>query len=172
VYVASRIDAADRREYLVAFNAGDAAASVTVPTSTPGSAWAPLLGTGATSSDAAGRAVVSVPPRSSVVLRAAEQLPQPAAPSVRVVARADAITGSYRLTATVPGADPSTVTFAVRRPGGAWTAVGSDDARPFRVYVPPVSGARSRVQVAAVVRDSAGQVAVSAPVAATLTPFE
>ncbi|MFN8171311.1 MAG: alpha-amylase family glycosyl hydrolase [Candidatus Nanopelagicales bacterium] len=172
VYVASRIDAADRREYLVAFNTGDAAASVTVPTSTPGSAWTPLLGAPATSSDAAGRAVVSVPPRSSVVLRAAQQLPQPAAPSVRVVARADAITGSYRLTATVPGADPSTVTFAVRRPGGAWTAVGSDDARPFRVYVPAVAGARGRVQVAAVVRDSAGQVATSAPVAATLTPFE
>ena len=33
--------------------------------------------------------------------------PQPAAPSVRVVARADAITGSYRLTATVPGAAAS-----------------------------------------------------------------
>jgi glycosidase len=172
VYVASRIDAADRREYLVAFNTGDADAAVTVATSTPSGTWSPLLGTNGASSDDRGRVALTVPARSSLVLRSGATLPQPGAPSVRVSVRADPINGSYRLTATVPGADPSTVTFATRRPGGAWTRVGTDDARPFRVFVPAATGAADRVQVAAVVRDSAGQVVASRPVSVVLTPFE
>jgi len=113
-----------------------------------------------------------VPARSSLVLRSGATLPRPGAPSVRVSVRADPITGSYRLTAAVPGADPSTVTFATRRPGGTWAPVGTDDARPFRVFVPAATGTASRVQVAAVVRDSAGQVVASRPVSVVLTPFE
>lgn len=170
VYAASRIDARDRREFLVAFNAGDTAVTVPVSTSTPATTWQPLLGSTGATSDGAGRVVVVLPPRSSTVLRADTPLPVTAPPTVRLAVRPDPVSGSYRLTATVPGTDPSTVTFAVRR-GGSWTTVGSDDARPFRVYLPPTTGSAARVQVAAVVTDTSGQVAVSAPVPVSLKPF-
>ena len=70
----------------------------------------------------------------------------------------------------MPGSDPSSVTFVTRRVGtSAWTVLGTDDARPFRVYVPPAKG--GPVEVAAVVRDSAGAVASTSPARVRLTPF-
>jgi glycosidase len=170
VFAASRIDAASRTEYVVAFNTGDAAARVTVPTSTPGTAWEGLLGSAGASSDASGAIAMTLPPRSTTVLRALAALPVPAAPTVSVRTAKDAISSRYRLTAAVPGTDPSSVTFVMRRPGSsAWTVLGTDDARPFRVYVPASGRA---VQIAAVVKDSAGQVASSSPTALRLTPFQ
>jgi glycosidase len=168
VYAASRIDATRRVEYLVAFNSSDQAASVSVPTSTPAASWRPLAGGTAASSDQAGVVAVTLPPRSSVVLEADRVLPPPAAPSVSLRVGKDRVTGRYRLAASVPGADPSSVTFLVRRAGGAWTVAGTDDARPFRVFVAP---GRGSVQVAAVVTDSAGQRAASSPVRVRITPF-
>jgi hypothetical protein len=47
--------------------------------------------------------------------------------------------------------------------------LGTDDARPFRVFVPPAKG-RS-VEVAAVVKDSAGQVASTSPLRVSIAPF-
>ncbi len=170
VFAASRIDSSTRREYLVAFNTGDDAASVSIPTSTPSSAWTPVLGGGGAQSDASGAVAVSIPARSSLVLKAANVLPLPSAPSVTVRAAKDFVTGTYRLTATVPGTDPSAVTFVMRRPGAAnWTPLGTDDARPFRVFVPPIKG--RPVEIAAVVKDSAGQVASTSPLRVSIAPF-
>ncbi|MCC6183309.1 MAG: alpha amylase C-terminal domain-containing protein, partial [Microthrixaceae bacterium] len=168
VFAVSRIDAGERREFAVVFNAGDGPAPARVPTSTPGATWQAVLGTGSGAgagsgfaSDASGALAVTVPARSALVLRADAALPVPAAPSVRVRVRPDAATGTYRLSAGVAGADPSTVTFVLRRGRGPWTVVGSDDARPFAVYVPPARGASARVQAAAIVQDSAGRTATS-----------
>jgi hypothetical protein len=111
---------------------------------------------------------VTLPPRSSVVLEADRVLPPPATPSVSLRVGKDRVTGRYRLAASVPGSDPSSVTFLVRRAGGAWTVAGTDDARPFRVFIAP---GRGSVQVAAVVTDSAGQRAASSPVRVRITPF-
>jgi glycosidase len=170
VFAVSRIDAAARREYLVAFNTGDDPASVRIPTSTPATAWSPLLGGSGAQSDASGTVAVTVPARSSLVLKASDTLPQPSAPSVSLRAAKDFVTGTYRLTAAVPGTDPGAVTFVMRRKGSAdWTVLGTDDARPFRVFVPPAKG-RS-VEVAAVVKDSAGQVASTSPLRVSIAPF-
>jgi glycosidase len=169
VFAASRIDAATRTEYVIAFNSGDEASTVTFPTSTPSTTWTPLLGSSAAATDAAARMTVAIPARSSIVLRADAPLPQPAAPSVTLKSSKDFPTGKYRLTASVPGADPSTVTFVMRRKGAAtWTPLGSDDARPFRVFVP---ASRANVEVVAVVKDSVGHVASSTSLPLRLVPF-
>lgn len=169
VFAASRIDAAARTEYVVAFNNGDSSASAVIPTSTPSSAWSALLGSGAPTSDAAGRITVTIPARSSLVLKAAKTLPTPTAPTVTVKGTKDFISGKYRLAATVPGTDPAVVTFVMRRKGSAdWTVLGTDDARPFRMFVTPARGA---FEVAAVVKDSTGQAAATAPARMSLAPF-
>jgi glycosidase len=169
VFAASRIDSANRREYVVAFNTGDTAATVSVPTSTPGATWTALLGSGSAASGADGAVTVAIPARGTRVLYADTPLPTPAVPSVTLRAAPDAITGSYRLTATVPGADPSSVTFLVREPGSAWRVVGTDDARPFRVFVPP---GRGRAELAAVVTDTVGRQATSATLRTLIRPFQ
>lgn len=168
VYAASRIDAVARTEYLVAFNAGDTAQAARIPTSTPSASWSPLLGGPSATSSTAGIVSVVVPARSSLVLRADTPLPVPGVPSVSVRVAKDFVTGRYRLTASVPGSDPSSVTFVTRRPGGAWIPLGTDDARPFRVFVTP---RRGTVDVAAVVIDSAGQRASASPLRVRLASF-
>jgi hypothetical protein len=168
VFAASRIDGQDLREYVVAFNSADTVATALVPTSTPNSAWMPLLDGTPVRSDSAGMVTIRVPARSSVVLQAEARLPQPGAPSVSVRVGKDFATGRYRVVATVPGADPSSVTFVVRRPGGTWRAVGTDDARPFRVFLPPGKG---MAEVAAVVTDTVGQLATASPLRVKIAPF-
>ncbi|MDP1878573.1 MAG: hypothetical protein Q8M17_13575, partial [Actinomycetota bacterium] len=117
-----------------------------------------------------GSMTVSIPPRGTVVLAATVEVPQPAPPSIRLKAGQDNVTGKHALTATVPGVDPATVTFVMRSKGGTgWTVIGSDDARPFRVFVTPAKG--RAVDVAAIVRDSVGQVAATTPFRISLAPF-
>jgi hypothetical protein len=61
------------------------------------------------------------------------------------------------------------VTFLTRGPGSReWRVVGTDDARPFRVYLPP---SRGTADVAAVVVDSAGNRAETAPIRVSVRPF-
>ena len=67
----SRVDAAARREYLVVVNAGESAARVTVPTGTPNATWTSLLGAApGTRTAANGRLALTVPPLTSLLLRA------------------------------------------------------------------------------------------------------
>lgn len=170
VFALSRFDMTDRREYVVAFNTSDGPATVSVPTSTPSATWTPLRGSAA-SSDAAGQVSLSIPARSSVVLRADTALPTPASPSVSVRTRPDLASGMYRLDATVPGSDPASVTFVMRQPGREWQTIGVDDARPFRVYVPALTKKAPNAQVAVVVTSSTGERAASAPSRVRLAPL-
>ncbi len=167
VFAASRIDPTTRTEYLVAFNSGSAEGSIVVTPATPGARWTTLLGSGSAVSDD-GAVRVRVPARSSVAFVADAPLPAPGVPQVSLRSTKDRVTGRFRLSATVPGSDPSSVTFLVRRPGRAWAVAGVDDARPFRMYLPAGKGT---VQVAAVVQDSAGQRAASPIRSLRIAPF-
>jgi glycosidase len=168
VFAVSRIDASARSEYLVAFNSGEAEAAVTLAVATPDAAWRTLMGAGGAVAVGDGRVRVVVPARSSVVVQADRPIPEPAAPRISLRSAKDFVTGRYRLTAAVPGQDPSSVTFLVRRPRGSWSVAGVDDARPFRLYLPSGKGT---VQVAAVVTDSVGRSAATAPRRMLIKPF-
>jgi len=172
-FVVSRIDRATRTEYIVAFNTANTPSLVAVPTSTPNATFAPLIGQGSAASGSDGRVSITIPPRGTLVLKAASALPNPGPPAITVKAAMDPITGSYRVAASVPGSDPATVSFAYRRKGSStWTPAGTDDARPFRVFISPSRvGANSRIEVAALVTSTTGQQATSRAVPVTLTPL-
>ena len=173
VFAASRIDAARRLEVVVAFNGGDAAQRVTIPTATPSASWTPLLGTSTGGTDAKGRLGLVIPARSAAVVVAGKPLPVPAKPSIRVTVRPDALTGGYQVSASVPGVDPSTVTFGYRKRGSSsWTTAGTDDARPFRVFLDPARvGKNAQLEIMAVVTDSVGRTARSNTVTQRMTPL-
>lgn len=173
VFAFSRLDSSERREFLVTFNAGDSPASVSVPTSTPSSSWQTLTGGEPTRSSASGDVSLVLAPRSTVVLRAESVLPTPQAPQLSIAASEDFASGSYMVTATVPGTDLGTVTFVARTAGsGDWSVLGSDDARPYRVYLDPSRLGKGRtLEVAAILTDSVGQRALSAPIKLTLKPL-
>jgi alpha-amylase len=165
VLVLSRFDREDRREYLVAFNAGEDDASVTVTTATPSSRWAQLHGSDVklAETDAAGRISIGVPGLGAVFARADGQLQRRGAARATLRFGADRFTSLKVLSAAVAGLDPASVAFAVRRPGArAWTRVAVDDGAPYRAFVDPRRFKRGeKVAAVAVVRASDGTISTS-----------
>ncbi|HSL64531.1 MAG TPA: alpha amylase C-terminal domain-containing protein, partial [Gaiellaceae bacterium] len=158
----SRVDAAARREYLAAFNGGETSARVTVPTSTPGASWTPLLGAAPAASAANGSLSLTVPPLATVLLRADTDLPRraPARPTLRV--EGDDLTDLWELTARVAGTAPVSVAFAVRRKTGGWRRLAVDDSPSYRGLLDPVRFRRNeKVHLVAVARSLDGRTAVS-----------
>jgi glycosidase len=168
----SRFGLADRREVVAVFNAGEEAQSTSFSTSTPSSVWTQLSGSDVklVESSANGRVSFVVQPLDFVVLRAETQLPRPGRVRATVELAADRFTNLKILSATVPGRDPVSVTFAARRKGAtAWKRLGVDDGAPYRVFLDPRSYRKGEaVSFVAVVRASDGSVSTS-PVA-TVVP--
>jgi glycosidase len=169
--VVSRIDAGARRELVAAFNSADSPATVSVRVSTPSSSWTPLLGGGGSpSSGDDGTLAVEVPATGAVLLRADSELPgaAPPRPTLRT-ARDDVAPPLLRLTATVAGTAPVSVSFAVKAKKGGWQRLGADDSPPFRAFLDPRRFKRkARVGIVAIARGVDGRTAVSR--VATLVP--
>ncbi len=164
VLVLSRVDAATRREYVAAFNTGEAPAAVVVRTGTPSVSWSPLQGPGSPlASGADGRLALTVPAVGSLLLRADGELPRRSLGPIRVRVAADDLTTLDRVQVTGVGADPATVTVAIRRPQDVvWRRLGIDPSPPYRVFLDPRRYRdRESVHVVAVARSSAGDVSVS-----------
>jgi hypothetical protein len=164
VLVVSRIDEATRREVIVGFNNSGTAATVTVPTATPGTSWHIVFGTGT----AKRGLTLTIPPVSAVVAVPNDGMPKAAPHKPELTAGPDALTEFTALTATVAG-EPVSVWFAIRRKGGAWQRVAVDDSAPYRAFVNPLNFAkRAKVDAVAVARGLDGSVSVSRAV--TFTP--
>lgn len=165
ILVSSRIDAADKREYLVGFNNSTTVKTLSVKTSSPLTQFTSVWGDSApVTSDASGLITVTVGPRSSAVLRADAQLPQPAAavkPVLRVAIDKDE--RLMNLTATLASADPATVSFAVKvGTAKTWTHIGSDDAASYALfweYAKQKKG--TSIQFVAISKTTSGLIATS-----------
>jgi glycosidase len=157
VLVVSRIDPATRQELLVAFDNGDSAARVTVPTAATGP-WTPMLGDAAPLPGGARAVTLQIPAVSAAayVSTAPIAVSKPAAPVLKVAP--DDITAYLRATATAPG-EPVSVAFATRRAGGTWRRLAVDDSAPYRAFLTPPRG--GPVDVVAVARALDGSTAVS-----------
>ena len=166
VFVTSRIDDEARREYLVAFNNSARSRTVAVPTSSPATAFDRIWPgeDDGPRSDAAGVVRVTVDPRSALVLRAEQVLPDALRPIVRLRPPTyDRLLGAFRLRADTSGRDPAAVTFALRTERAKkWIRLGTDDAAPYRLVLEQGRVPKgSRTWVVALVRSSSGRVATS-----------
>ena len=165
ILVSSRIDAADKREYLVGLNNATTTKTLSVKTSSPLTQFTSVWGDGApVTSDANGVVTVTVGPQGAAVLRADSQIPQPAAavkPVLRVAIDKDS--RLMNLTATLATADPATVSFAVKvGTAKTWTYIGSDDAASFALfweYAKQKKG--TSIQFVAISKTTSGLIATS-----------
>jgi glycosidase len=165
ILVSSRIDAADKREYLVGLNNANTTKTISVKTSSPLTQFTSVWGDAApVTSDASGVVTVTVGPQGAAVLRADAQMPQPAAavkPVLRVAIDKD--TRLMNLTATLATADPATVSFAVKvGTAKTWTYIGSDDAASFALfweYAKQKKG--TSIQFVAISKTTSGLIATS-----------
>ncbi|MFI7601513.1 pullulanase-type alpha-1,6-glucosidase [Actinoplanes sp. NPDC049681] len=166
IYAASRIDRAERQEYVIAANNATTAQTVTLDTWTPDSSWQGIYGgAGANTTGADGKLTVTVPALSSVVYRAARTIRAPAAaPAVHITAPE---AGAYvptrtELTASVTGDPLATVTFEAKVGDGRWRTLGTADTAPYRIYhdLTGLAGA-TPVTYRATVRDGRGRTATT-----------
>ena len=164
VLVVSRIDPGARREYIAAFNAGTATATISVPAATPGD-WRPLFG--ALQSPAPlvqvrnGRVTFRVPGLSSALLVAQRTIPARRIAKPKLTVGRDNLSELARATATA-GSAPVSVAFAVKRSSGRWQRLAADDSPPYRAFLDPTDYRRGeRVHVVAIARGLDGRTAVS-----------
>lgn len=159
--VVSRIGGS--REYLAAFNAANRAVTVSTTTATPSSRWTPLLGGAAAASNAQGAVSFEIAPLGTVLLRADEALRgrSRSRPALRIAR--DNLTDMWRV--SVPGANPGSVSFAVKRSRGTWMLLAADDSPPYRAFLDSRSfRRRERVHVIAIARALDGSTRTSSVV--------
>ncbi|KAA6217300.1 pullulanase-type alpha-1,6-glucosidase [Streptomyces filamentosus] len=158
VYAASRTDARQRVEYLVAANSSTEPKTVSVPVDS--ASFRTLYGGQGVVTAKDGKATVTVPALSTLVLRADRPLPAVAAkPSVTLKAPAAGATGTVELTADVTGGGLDRVVFAAQVGDGRWQTLGTADHAPYKVTQHVTAPAGTALRYKAVVVDPAGRTA-------------
>jgi glycosidase len=189
IYAFSRVDRDSQVEYVVAVNNADTSQTATIPTDTPGTLFR-LLNTGfvggaesspvhpVVRSGSDGGLDVTVPAFDVTIFKADSPIPSGGfPPTIDISTLADGqvveldttsmdghdVVDRMEIGAEVTADGPVEVTFAVRETGsGEYTVAGTDDNAPYRVfYDTTVHGDRTPLDVIAVVRDQAGNVASS-----------
>ncbi|MGH9132342.1 MAG: alpha-amylase family glycosyl hydrolase, partial [Ilumatobacteraceae bacterium] len=168
VFAFSRIDADDEREYLVALNNSEIDQTVTFDTFSERGKFRGLwpATTGDVRSDREGRVTVAVPALGAAVWRATSDLKhQKHAPSMyfRTPGPGGTVGGRAEVGVSVPDGGFNQVTLAWRPAGtDAWSALGTDDNAPYRVFH-DVTGlaAGTLVEYRAVLRDHSGNLSVA-----------
>ncbi|MFF2780195.1 pullulanase-type alpha-1,6-glucosidase [Streptomyces sp. NPDC058052] len=158
VYAASRTDAKQRVEYLVAANGSTGPKTVSIPVDS--ASFRTLYGGQGAVTARDGEVTVTVPALSSLVLKADAPLPAVAAkPSVTLRAPAAGATGTVELTADVTGGSLDRVVFAAQVGNGRWQTLGTADHAPYKVTQHVTAPAGTALRYKAVVVDAAGRTA-------------
>ncbi|MFF5924512.1 pullulanase-type alpha-1,6-glucosidase [Streptomyces hydrogenans] len=158
VYAASRTDAKQRVEYLVAANSATEPKTVTVPVES--AAFRVLYGGQGAVTAKDGAVTVTVPALSTLVLKADAPLPAVTVkPSVTLAAPAAGSTGTVELTADVDGGGLNRVVFAAQVGNGRWQTLGTADHAPYKVTQHVTAPAGTALRYKAVVVDAAGRTA-------------
>ncbi|MFF9341891.1 pullulanase-type alpha-1,6-glucosidase [Streptomyces sp. NPDC014773] len=158
VYAASRTDAKQRVEYLVAANSATEAKTVSIPVDS--AAFHALYGGRGAVAAEDGKVTVTVPALSTLVLKADRPLPAATGtPAVTLKAPAAGATGTVELTADVTGDGLSRVVFAAQVGNGRWQTLGTADHAPYKVTQHVTAPAGTALRYKAVVVDSAGRTA-------------
>ncbi|UFN43842.1 pullulanase-type alpha-1,6-glucosidase [Nocardioides okcheonensis] len=179
VYAFSRIDAGERREFLVALNNATTAKTVTVATEARRGSFAQVwpAGRGRLRTDAEGRTEITVPALSAVVWRADARLERRReAPAIHLEkpSAGGVVGGRSPITVGVPDGGFNQVSVAWRPVGATdWTTLGTDDNAPYRVFHDVSSLAKGTlVEYRAVLRDSSGNLSVASSYASVGEPEE
>ncbi|MDT0185585.1 pullulanase-type alpha-1,6-glucosidase [Microbacterium sp. ARD31] len=177
VYAFSRIDAGERREFLVALNNATTARTVTVATEVPRGGFTRVwpAGRAVLRTDEEARTTITVPPLSAVVWRADRRIPgQGTAPAIHLEkpSAGGTVGGRSPITVGVPDGGFNQVTVAWR-PAGAtqWTALGTDDNAPYRVFHDVSAMPKGTLlEYRAALRDSSGNLSVASSYATVGDP--
>ena len=157
LYVISKKDVAENREYLVAFNNSDTDEVVEVTTATSGASWTQILGTTVVTTNQ-NKVSFTVPALSTVVLKADSAINQFATKVSKLSTSVDDLTGFYKVKAGLSSKDFLSVEFFARNAGSSkWISQGVDTGSPYSVFLDPLDFPKKKIEVRAVARNSKGE---------------
>ena len=157
LYVISKKDVVQNREYIVAFNNSDTDEIVTVTTATSGGDWTQILGT--TKVEAKLNVLsFNVPALSTIVLKAGNTINQFATKHTKLSTSVDDLTGFYKVKAGISSKDFLSVEFFARNVGSTkWLSQGVDTAAPYSIFIDPLDFPRKKIELRAIARNSKGE---------------
>lgn len=156
LYVVSKKDPAENREYVVAFNNSDKSVSAAINTATSTGGWKTILGvTKVTASGA--KLKFTVPALSAIVLKANKTIDQTGVKVGAITINQDDLTGYFQAAAGVTTSDLASVEFFSREEGSTnWTSLGVDTNSPYNVFINPQDFLNKNLDIKAIVTNSKG----------------
>lgn len=156
LFVVSKKDNNENREYVVAFNNSDKPVTAAITTATSTGGWKSILGTVKVTATGA-KLKFAVPALSAVVLKGNKTINQFAVKVGAISTNQDDLTGYYQATAGVTTSDLVSVEFFSRIEGASsWDSLGIDMNSPYSVYINPKDFLGQNIEVKAVVTNSKG----------------
>jgi hypothetical protein len=156
LFVLSKKDSIENREYLVAFNNSTKPIQTTVTTATSSGGWKVLLGSSKLVVKNE-KVTVTVPALSTLVLKANKKIDKTLVKVGKITASMDFLSGYYEVKAAVTSQDLLRVTFYSRTaPDQGWVSLGTDTNAPYAVYVDPEEYLGKKVEIRAEAVNSKG----------------
>jgi len=157
LYVISKKDVVENREYLVAFNNSDTDEVVEVTTATSGGEWTQILGTTEVTANL-NKVSFTVPALSTIVLKATGTINQFATKYTKLSTSADDLTGFYKVKAGISSRDFLSVEFFARNIGSTkWISQGTDTGAPYSIFIDPLDFPKKKIELKATARNSKGE---------------
>ena len=157
LYVISKKDVVENREYLVAFNNSDTDEIVEVTTATSSGGWSQVLGTTDVTTNQS-KVTFTVPALSTIVLKANSPIDQFATKFTKLSTSMDDLTGFYKVKAGLSSKDFLSVEFFARNVGSTkWISQGVDTGSPYSIFIDPLDFPKKKIELRATARNSKGE---------------
>ena len=157
LYVISKKDVVENREYLVAFNNSDTDEVVEVTTATSTGGWSQILGTTDVTTNQ-NKVTFTVPALSTIVLKANSPIDQFATKFTKLSTSMDDLTGFYKVKAGISSKDFLSVEFFARNAGSTrWISQGLDTGAPYSIFLDPIDFPKKKIEIRAIARNSKGE---------------
>ena len=157
LYVISKKDVVENREYLVAFNNSDTDEIVEVTTATSSGGWSQVLGTTDVTTNQS-KVTFTVPALSTIVLKANSPIDQFATKFTKLSTSMDDLTGFYKVKAGLSSKDFLSVEFFARNVGSTkWISQGVDTGSPYSIFIDPLDFPKKKIEIRATARNSKGE---------------
>lgn len=156
LFVVSKKDDRENREYVVAFNNSDKPVSAAITTATSSGGWQTILGTTKIAISGA-KLKFTVPALTAIVLKANKVINQVSVKVGVITINQDDLTGYYQVTAGVTTNDLASVEFFSRIEGAtSWDSLGVDTNSPYSVFISPKDFLGQNIELKAIVTNSKG----------------
>ena len=156
LFVISKKDTVENREYLVAFNNSTKAMKTTITSATSTGGWKVLLGSSKLAIKNE-KVTVTVPALSTLVLKANKGIDKTSVKVGKITSEMDFLTGYYETKAAITSQDLLRVTFYVRTVADQpWVSLGTDTNAPYSVYIDPMDYEGKKIEIRAEALNSKG----------------